>query len=350
MAVYRIYPEKDTTIWSEPTLAGLYGNAGLDQILEIGGYPDLNGVGRSKRSLIQFNSTEINSTLNQRVTGNYSASLNLYIANASEIPEEYSVHVNPVSSSWFNGTGRLNDKPVNRTGVSWKFKDTTVTQWTALGGDYLVSPTSSQLHTLKTNHDLNIDVTSIVNGVYSGSIANNGMLLKIQDSYENYTTQSINLKYFSSNTSTIFKPYLEFKWDDSTFVTGSLATLSTDNATITIKNGKESYSTTDNVRFRISSRPKHPVRSFSTSSIYLTEYALPSTSQWAIKDEFSEEMIIDFDEQYTKISTDGVSSYFDLEMNMLQPDRYYRLLVKTTIDNSTFIIDQNNTFKVVKNV
>ena len=40
MAVYRLYPEKDATIWSEPTLAGLYGNAGLDQILEIGGYPE----------------------------------------------------------------------------------------------------------------------------------------------------------------------------------------------------------------------------------------------------------------------------------------------------------------------
>lgn len=350
MAVYRLYPEKDATIWSEPTLAGLYGNAGLDQILEIGGYPDINGDGRTKRSLIQFNSTEITNTLDQRVTGNYSASLNLYIADASELPEEYNVYVNPISSSWFNGTGRLNDKPVNRTGVSWKFKDSAVTQWTSLGGDYLTSPSGSQLHTLKTNHDLNIDVTSIVDGVYSGSIDNNGMLLKIQDLYENYTSQSINLKYFSSNSSTIFKPYLEFKWDDSTFETGSLSILDTDNAIITIKNGKESYSNTSRVRFRISSRPKHPARSFSTSSIYLTEYALPNISQWAIKDEFSEEMIIDFDDQYTKISTDSISSYFDLEMNMLQPDRYYRLLVKTTIDNSTFTIDQNNIFKVVKNV
>jgi len=35
MALFRIYPEKDSTIWSEPTSAGLYGNAGLDEILNI---------------------------------------------------------------------------------------------------------------------------------------------------------------------------------------------------------------------------------------------------------------------------------------------------------------------------
>jgi len=37
MAVYRIFPEKDTFIFSEPTIAGTYGNAGKDEILEIGG-------------------------------------------------------------------------------------------------------------------------------------------------------------------------------------------------------------------------------------------------------------------------------------------------------------------------
>jgi hypothetical protein len=36
-------------------------------------------------------------------------------------------------------------------------------------------------------------------------------------------------------------------------------------------------------------------------------------------------------------------------MNGLQPERYYRLLIKTTIDGSTSVLDDGITFKVVRN-
>ena len=173
------------------------------------------------------------------------------------------------------------------------------------------------------------------------------MLLKIEDSYENYVSASINLKYFGSNTNTIFPPYLEFKWDDSVY-SSSLSELSTDIATVTIKNHKEKYSDSDSARFRLSARPKYPTRSFTTSSIYLTEYKLPSASYWGIKDEYSGEMIIDFDTTYTKLSADDTSSYFDVYMDSLQPERFYRLLVKTTLNDSTIVLDDNNVFKVVR--
>jgi len=349
MAIYRINPEKDTTIWSEPTVAGLYGNAGKDQILEIGGYPDVNQVGRTKRALLQFYSNEINSTLQDKVTGNFSASLHLYLADASELPSEYTLYVYPISSSWSSGTGRLNDSPVNRTGATWKYKDAATTEWTTLGGDYIASTSGSQLHNLNSTHDVSIDITNIVEQTYSSSLNNNGVVVKLQDSLENYTSQSISLKYFGSNSATIFKPYLEFKWDDSSYST-TLSTLDTDITTVSIKNKKEKYTDSEKTRFRISARPKHPTRSFSTSSIYLTEYALPSSSYYAIKDEFSGNMIVDFDINYTKISADNVSSYFDFYMDTLQPERYYRLLIKTTLADSTVILDQNNIFKVVRNV
>ena len=115
-------------------------------------------------------------------------------------------------------------------------------------------------------------------------------------------------------------------------------------------NNKEKYNNSDVSRFRVSARPKYPAREFTTSSIYLTEYALPQDSYWAIKDEFSGNMIVDFDTTYTKISADNTSSYFDLYMDTLQPERYYRLLIKTTLAGSTTVLDQNNIFKVVKNV
>ena len=156
------------------------------------------------------------------------------------------------------------------------------------------------------------------------------------------------MKYYGADSHTIFPPYLEFKWSDTAY-SSSLSTLNTDIATVSIKNAKEKYQNNNTVRFRLSARPKYPTRTFTTSSIYLTEYKLPQNSYWGIKDEFSGEMIIDFDNNYTKISADNTSSYFDIYMNSLQPERFYRLLVKTTLNGSTIVIDNKNLFKVVRN-
>ena len=59
-------------------------------------------------------------------------------------------------------------------------------------------------------------------------------------------------------------------------------------------------------------------------------------------------MVIDFDTSFTKLSADNTSNYFDMSMNSLQPERYYRLLVKTTLNESTIVIDNKNIFKVTK--
>ena len=174
------------------------------------------------------------------------------------------------------------------------------------------------------------------------------MLLKLEDTYENYTSASIKLRYFGKDTNTIFPPYLEFKWNDSSNE-GTLDELTTDIATISIKNHREEYIDSDKARFRLTAKPKYPTRTFSTSSVYLTNYALPTASYWGIKDEYSEEMIVDFDTEYTKLSKDSAGSYFDIYMNSLQPERFYRLLVKTTLDGSDVVIDNKNIFKVVRN-
>ena len=350
MAIYRIFPEKDTTIWSEPDIAGFYGNAGLDEILEIGGYPDVNLTGRTQRALVQFSTSDIQSTINTKVTGSFSSSLKLYLATAGEIPTSYTLYAYPVSQSWENGTGKRDDSPLNTTGVSWQYRGALENAWDNLGGDFITSSVSgSQTFSLSSTKDLDMDVTSIITQHYSESLDNYGMLLKIEDSYENYTSASINLKFYGNDTNTIFPPYLEFKWDDSSYATGSLSVLSTDIATISIKNHREKYLDSDSARFNISARPKYPTRTFTTSSIYLTEYALPEESYWGIKDEYSEEMIIDFDTTYTKVNADSNGSYFNIFMNSLQPERYYRLLIKTTLNGNTLVIDNRNIFKVERN-
>lgn len=350
MAIYRIYPEKDTTIWSKPTPAGQYPNAGKDEILEIRSYPDDDGIGRSSRILIQFRDRDINSALSTKVSGPYSASLHLYLGYATEIPRSFSLEGYPISQSWTSGTGKIDDSPISLTGASWKYRTAGENDnWDVLGSDYITGQyDSSTSFDLGSNLDLDLDVTGFIDAVGSGSINNYGTVIKLQDSLENETTSSIKLQYFGVDTNTIFPPYLEFKWDDSSY-NSTLSELSTDIATISIKNHKEKYVDSDIVRFRMSARPKYPTRTFSTGSIYLTEYKLPQNTYWAIKDEYSDEMIIDFDENYTKVSADNTSSFFDVYMDTLQPERYYRVLIKTTLNGSSVVIDNRNVFKVVRN-
>ena len=60
-------------------------------------------------------------------------------------------------------------------------------------------------------------------------------------------------------------------------------------------------------------------------------------------------MVTPFDTSFTKISCDANGPYFDVYMDGLQPERFYRVLVKTELDGSTVVVDTDNTFKVVRN-
>jgi hypothetical protein len=75
---------------------------------------------------------------------------------------------------------------------------------------------------------------------------------------------------------------------------------------------------------------------------------MPTASYWSIVDLDSQEIVVDYDTTYTKISADPSGSYFDVYMNGLEPERYYKLLFKTTIAGSTMILDEQYYFKVVR--
>jgi hypothetical protein len=79
----------------------------------------------------------------------------------------------------------------------------------------------------------------------------------------------------------------------------------------------------------------------------MTNYALPEDSYYAIKDLDTNEMVIDFDTTYTKLSCDEYGSYFKLYMNGLEPERYYTVLVQTKIGGSTIVFNNNYSFKVI---
>jgi hypothetical protein len=368
MAVYRIFPEKDTFISSENVL----GNAGKDEIVELGGYPDIAGTGQTNRILTKYSTAEIKDVIANKIgASGYSASLSFYLADAYELPIDYKIYAYPISGAWDNGVGKFGDIPTNKSGVSWTYRQASdANAW--LLGSYPAFVTGSydsplvgggnwytasaglnmeftQSHDINSTHDVSINVTRAIQLINSNTLVNDGFLLKLSDDIEYSMSSSIRLKYYSADTNTIYPPSLEFKWDDSTYTTGSLSVLSNSISTIGVINNKGKYPDVGKQRFRISAKPKYPVKTFTTSSIYLRNYALPSASYWGLRDENTEEMVVDFDTQFTKVSCDPTGPFFDVYMDGLQPERYYRILVKTTLDGSTTVVDDQNIFKVVRN-
>ncbi len=57
--------------------------------------------------------------------------------------------------------------------------------------------------------------------------------------------------------------------------------------------------------------------------------------------------VVNFDDNYTQISSDSTGNYFDVYMSGLEPERYYKILIKTIINGSTKIFDDHYYFKVV---
>ncbi len=360
MAIYRIFLEKDASIYTETPNA----NTGKDEILEIGSYKDASDTPQVIRSLVKVSDQDINNVIGQIIGHtDFSASINMYLAEASEIPVDFTLECYPVGASWDNGTGKFGDVPTNVTGVSWSYRTLNETNpWSnaisgsitgstnllAGGGVWYTTASSTQSFFQDSILDLNFDISNAIKLFYTGSLVNNGFIFKLPNILENNPESNLRLRYFSKDTKTIYPTTVDFKWDDSSYITGSLSVLNTDNKKITIKNNKETYKQSEIVKFRLLSKPTYPTRTFTTSSIYLTNYALSPESYWSIIDNYTEEVVIDFDNLGTKISCDNNGSYFKVYMSSLQPERFYRILIKTIVDETVTIIDDNLIFKVTR--
>ena len=101
-------------------------------------------------------------------------------------------------------------------------------------------------------------------------------------------------------------------------------------------------------KFRLNVIEKYPKRVYVTGSMCTKQHYLPSASAWyAIKDLDTNEFLVDFDNNYTRISADTTSSYFDLYMNGFEPERYYQVLIKVNAGGSTTIYNDDYYFKIV---
>ena len=114
MAIYKIFPQKSTTLYSYyPTL-----NSGLDEILELSTFESINNTNEVSRPIIQFPQSEISDVITNKVNGaNYKSYLKLYLANASQIPLDYTLYCYPLATSWNMGTGRFSNSPITTDGA-----------------------------------------------------------------------------------------------------------------------------------------------------------------------------------------------------------------------------------------
>ena len=376
MAIYKLFPSKDTTLYS------LYPdkNSGLDPILEIYNktyYSDPIFISTAEiaRTLIAFDSVEIADILNNLVSGSqWQSNLRLSNANTTGVINNSTLFIHPLAQDWENGTGKSDNIPETQNGSSWTW--TTFrggSKWiTASFGAYVTASfkTSNpgggvwytgsltglkynvtQSFNIRSTKDVNTDITDIVKSWYSSSINNYGVILKWSSSLEYNQSGSVepNMGLFSVDTHTIYPPQLEFRWNDYVFNTGSSTNtfITSSQIVITLPNNEGLFNQNSIKKFKLNVRPQYPVRTFQTSSFYISNYYLPTSSYYAVKDLDTNEFIIDFDTVYTKISADNEGNYIKLYMDGLEPERYYKILVKTLINEETLILDDNYYFKVI---
>jgi hypothetical protein len=469
MAVYKLFPTKDASLYS----VSMSMNTGIDEILDFSTYV-YDGSGQTNRALIQFSSTEVVDTIDNLVgsgtafvpattltfpspngvtgtydnviltgltsgqtnatatiivdgagaissaeianTGShyirgeqvsiaagalgagsqlikstglvysnldYSACLRLDAATVSGLSQDATVEVFPVSSSWNMGTGKYYNNPQTQNGVSWTYRESQGEgAWLTTGfagGTYSTASFSSsmegggtwyyanpagqdyvmqQAFSYSNPIDINIEVKTSITEQYqyeknnATGQKNDGFIVKQTGSQEflNDPNTQATFRFFSIDTNTIYPPMLEIKWDNYRFNTGSNPNgiLDTNQALISVYNNNGIYYSQSIAEFRIGAAPKYPIRVFQTASEYNTNHFLPEdTSLYAIKDSETNEMIINFDSKYTKISADPSGSYFTVYMNGLEPERDYTILIKTIIDGVTNVFDEDIRFKVV---
>lgn len=377
---YFIYADADATLYEGSATQSR--NTGLDEILEV--RKDMNDSGtviNVSRALIKFDLTEISrSVVDGLIPSTAKYYLNLYDAGSSGLTSTSQLlYANIVSQSWTAGEGTFHDDPETTDGVSWRYRvgQTDGTQWisgsnntggtwysgSATGGQYLRFASQSFDY---NSIDMRMDVSEPVKvWIYSGSdYSNEGFIIKRSGSVGNEdsncpegdSSEYGQFKFFSRDTNTIYQPKLEVAWKDFSYGTGSNTTLSgsqLDDIVFYMKGNRDVYKENSKIKFKLAGRQRYPAKTYETTPRALQINTFPSgTLFYSVKDALTEETIIPFD-QYSAVSCDSSGHYFNLWMNGLQAERYYKLLYKFVSGSGTTneindIHDNDFTFKVEK--
>jgi len=351
---YFVTSSKDTTIYlQQPTQ-----NTGFDEILEVSKtyYGNLKD---NARTLIKFDTNAISESIASGEITMSSAELILKECESSEIPTDYTIYAYPVSQSWDMGIGTRFDN-ISTDGCSWEKRTTSLTwlgtdfasgttgSFNGKGGTWYTGSAASQSFSYEST-DIEMDVLTPLNSWISSSIPNEGWIIKHDSSLENDTEDYGQLKFFSKETNTIYQPKLRIGWDDSSFSTGSLSALTADDIHITFKRLKVRYKRGSKPTIRVFGREKYPLKNYTNQYAYTDVYYLPSTTYYQIKDIVTDEVVVPFSDDYTKVSCDSSGNYFKLNLSNFEYNRDYYIEIKVNRNGVIeYFTDKELTFTVEK--
>lgn len=350
---YFLTSSKDSTIYlQQPTQ-----NTGRDEILEVSKtyYGNLKDIAHS---LIKFDTTQLSTLISSGEVTMSSAELILRECESLEIPLEYTLYAYSVSQSWEMGIGTRFDD-ISTEGVSWN-KRTTTDSW--LVGEFTTGTTGSfngrggtwytgSVVTQSFDYDssdINMNVLEPMNNWLSGSIPNEGWIIQHESEYEEDTNDYGQLKFFSKETNTIYQPKVRIGWDDSSFVTGSLTPLESDDIHVTFKKLKSKYKKESIPEIRVFGREKYPLKTYSRSYGYTDVQYLPITTFYQVRDIITDDILIPFSD-FSKVSCDSNGNFFKLNFNNWEYNRDYYIEIK--VDRNGIIEhfeDKDLTFTVEK--
>ena len=348
---YFVTASKDASIYlQQPTQ-----NTGLDEILEVSKvyYGNLKDIARS---LIKFETTPLSSSIVSGEETMSQAELILRECEANEIPNDYEIYAFPVSESWDMGIGTRFDD-ITTDGCSWETRKTNINwlvgsaslessgSFNGKGGMWFTGSSATQSFSYESA-DIVMDVTTAMNSWISGSLPNEGFIIKHDSEKENDTIDYGQLKFFSKETNTIYQPKIRIGWDDSIFVTGSLTALEADDINVTFKRLKTRYKIGSKPEIRVFAREKYPLKTYTNQYAYTDVYYLPTSSCYQIKDIVTEEVVVPFGD-YTKLSCDANGNYFNLNLTNWEPNRNYYIEIKIDRDGVIeYFADKDLTFTV----
>ncbi len=233
MAYYFLTASKDASVYLQQPDQ----NAGLDEVLEVSKvyYGNIKDV---SRALLKFDVVPLSSSIADGSVTMSEATLILKETESEELPLEFTLEAYPISQSWEMGNGTRFDD-ISTAGVTWnnregdtslrwletsEFSDVSTGSYEGKGGTFYYASSSLQNFEYKTT-DVYMDIKTIMQDWVSGSIPNDGIILKLPLAKENDTTDYGILRFFSKETNTIHQPKVRIGWDDASFSTGSLTEL-----------------------------------------------------------------------------------------------------------------------------
>lgn len=121
--------------------------------------------------------------------------------------------------------------------------------------------------------------------------------------------------------------------------------------TIVLQNVNPTYKAGDIARIGVFGRKQFPLKTFgkSTQQVqYMIPEYLPTSSFYALKDNETDEIVMNFD-AFTTIGCEyPAGNYFILDTTSLPQERYYRVLIRVTDEQTTYTVDTGKTFKVTR--